>query len=286
MLDFSKYHGLGNDFIIFDGILHSIPPEIVLGNSLLIRKLCNRNFGIGGDGVLLLLPANDKADFKMIIYNSDGTQAEMCGNGIRCIVKYLSDRHHIKGKVFIETLAGKISADIDTNDNIEVDMGPPILDPINIPCKLEVGTMGLPEAKITIENRTLNIYSVGMGNPHMIVLVTNINSIPVTSWGPKLEFNNFFPAATNVHFVEITNRAQADIIVWERGVGLTLACGTGACACHVACNLLGLIDDKSTMSLPGGQLNISWSQPGQNVLMSGKSEFVFNGTLTDFNLLK
>ena len=285
MLNFSKYHGLGNDFIIFDGILDSIPSEIILGNSVLISKICNRNFGIGADGIFLLLPGNGNCNFKMIIYNSDGSQAEMCGNGIRCIVKYLFDKHHIKGNVVINTISGDISAKIDINNQIEVDMGIPILDPLNIPCKLERGVNGLPQGKLKIDNLDFNIYSVGMGNPHMIIIVPKIKNIPINSWGPILERNHRFPASTNVHFVEIINSREANILVWERGAGLTLACGTGACACHVACNLLGLLDNKSYLSLPGGTLNISWTRPGQTVLMKGPSKFVFSGTITDFYAL-
>ena len=283
MFKFKKYQGLGNDFILIDAREPTIPLDPYEPNSELIRSICDRHLGIGADGIIFVLPAENDGDIQMKIFNSDGNEAEMCGNGIRCLCKFIVDNNQMKSKesLKVETLAGIITSQLQEDGRILVDMGIPILDPICIPTKLLIGSCGLPQGTIQYENKEFEVASVGMGNPHVIVLVDNLDSIKLDVIGPYIEHHKFFPSATNVHFLEVVDCSNLRILVWERGSGATLACGTGACATLVAAKLLGLSSEKADIHLPGGILNISWPGRSEPVSMIGPAEYVFSGTLDE-----
>jgi diaminopimelate epimerase len=217
----------------------------------------------------------------MKIFNSDGSEPEMCGNGIRCLIAFLNDNHEIKDKseIRIETKAGLIITSIDSNKNIKVNMGEPILSPEDIPTKLLMNNLTIPNGKITINDQTLNVYAASMGNPHMIVFVDKIENIPFEDWGRYLEKHNTFPNDTNVHFVELIDKSNIKVKVWERGCGPTLACGTGACACLVVTASLGKTLNKANVYLPGGKLEIEWPNQAGPVLMQGPALKVFSGEI-------
>ncbi len=279
MLGFTKYHGLGNDFIVIDGFEQNLPDSILLGHSLLISRISQRNFGIGADGIILSLPPEGDGDVRMKIYNSDGTEAEMCGNGVRCLVKFLFDNNIIPQdkKLKIETLAGIIIAKINKDNYVSVDMGSPIFKPDNIPTTLPTNQLGLAQGNVKLESKDISIIAIGMGNPHMIVLVNDLMKVPLERWGRILENNSNFPSKTNVHFVEVKSRKELKVLVWERGCGPTLACGTGACACAVATNAIGLTDNDVTVILPGGKLGIQFNSFGSNIIMTGPAVRSYQG---------
>ena len=279
MVKFSKYSGLGNDFIILDANQGNIPDSILSGHAIPIKQICHRRFGIGADGVILSLPSRNNADARMRIFNSDGSEAEMCGNGIRCLVRFLHDTNKVSlnQSLVIETLAGPIGAQINNNSSISVDMGKPTFIPSEIPTLLEQNLLGIPEGKISILGEEIVIRAVGMGNPHMIVYVKDIRKVPLNTWGSQLESHVTFPAKTNVHFVQTISRSKLAMLVWERGSGETLACGTGACACAVMTRTLGLCESNIQIKLPGGNLNINWPDNKSNVTMLGPAQLICSG---------
>ena len=279
--NFSKYQGLGNDFIIFDARGNNLDNLFTENNDNFIEHLCNRNFGIGADGIILVLESKNKCFVRMKIFNSDGSEPEMCGNGIRCLIAFLNDNYEIKDKseIRIETKAGLIITSIDSNKNIKVNMGDPILSPEDIPTKLLMNNLTIPNGKITINDQTLNVYAASMGNPHMIVFVDKIENIPFQDWGRYLEKHNTFPNDTNVHFVELIDKSNIKVKVWERGCGPTLACGTGACACLVVTANLGKTLNKANVYLPGGKLVIDWPNQKGPVFMQGPALKVFSGKI-------
>ncbi len=279
--NFSKYHGLGNDFIIFDARDNNLDNLFTENKDNFIEHLCNRNFGIGADGIILILESKNKCFVKMRIFNSDGSEPEMCGNGIRCLIAFLNDNNEIKDKseIQIETKAGLILTSISGNENIKVNMGEPILTPEAIPTKLLMNNLTVPNGKITINDQILNIYAASMGNPHMIVFVDKIENIPFEEWGSSLEKHNTFPNDTNVHFVELIDKSNIKIKVWERGCGPTLACGTGACACLVVTSKLGKTLNNANIYLPGGKLEIEWPNQIGPVFMQGPALKVFSGDI-------
>ncbi len=279
--NFSKYHGLGNDFIIFDARDNNLDYLFTENKDNFIEHLCNRNFGIGADGIILILESKNKCFVKMRIFNSDGSEPEMCGNGIRCLIAYLNDNNEIKDKseIQIETKAGLILTSISGNNNIKVNMGEPILSPEDIPTKLLMNNLTVPNGKITINDQILNVYAASMGNPHMIVFVDKIENIPFEEWGSCLEKHNTFPNDTNVHFVELIDKSNIKIRVWERGCGPTLACGTGACACLVVTSKLGKTLNNANIYLPGGKLEIEWPNQTGPVFMQGPALKVFSGDI-------
>lgn len=279
--NFSKYQGLGNDFIIFDARGNNLDNLFTENKDNFIEHLCNRNFGIGADGIILVLESKNKCFVKMKIFNSDGSEPEMCGNGIRCLIAFLNDNHEVKDKseIRIETKAGLIITSIDGNKNIKVNMGEPILSPEDIPTNLLMNNLTIPNGKITINDQTLNVYAASMGNPHMIVFVDKIENIPFEDWGRYLEKHNTFPNDTNVHFVELIDKSNIKVKVWERGCGPTLACGTGACACLVVTASLGKTLNKANVYLPGGKLEIEWPNQAGPVLMQGPALKVFSGEI-------
>ena len=276
---FEKYQGNGNDFVVIDSRGNDLYKNYNTNESFDIKKICNRQFGIGADGVIFIEEPNEDNYAKMIIFNSDGSEAQMCGNGIRCLVEYLHVNDPMKNKNIeykIETKAGlKIAKYL--NDEITVKMGFPILDSQNIPTTIEKKINSVPTHDFIEKNFISKGYAVGMGNPHLIFFVQDLESIPLSILGPLLERNPLFPEKTNVHFCQILNRDNIKVKVWERGAGPTLACGTGACAIHVAAFKLGLCNSETIVSLPGGNLKIDWSKEDCEVMMTGNAKKVFSG---------
>ncbi len=276
MIKFTKMHGLGNDYVYIDAINQKIENE-----SSLAKFVSNRHFGIGSDG-LILICKSEVADFKMRMFNSDGSEAEMCGNGIRCVGKFVYDKGlTIKTTVKIETLAGIKTLILNTKDGkvetARVDMGEPILEAEKIPViSTEEPVKNL---ELEAENRKFKFTCVSMGNPHAITIVENTKEFEVEKYGKVLEVDKAFPKKANIEFAQIVDRQNINMRVWERGAGETLACGTGACATAVACNLNGLTDRKVNIELLGGTLNIEWNETDNHVYMTGPAVTVFDGEL-------
>ena len=276
MIKFTKMHGLGNDYVYIDAINQKIENE-----SSLAKFVSNRHFGIGSDG-LILICKSEVADFKMRMFNSDGSEAEMCGNGIRCVGKFVYDKGLTnKTTVKIETLAGIKTLILNTKDGkvetARVDMGEPILEAEKIP----VITTEEPVKNLELEaeNKKFKFTCVSMGNPHAVTIVENTKEFDVEKYGKVLEVDKAFPKKANIEFAQIINRQNINMRVWERGAGETLACGTGACATAVACNLNGLTDRKVNIELLGGTLNIEWNETDNHVYMTGPAVTVFDGEL-------
>ena len=276
---FEKYQGNGNDFIIIDSRGNEIFNNFKSKDIFDIKKLCDRQFGIGGDGVIFIKESDGNNFAKMIIYNSDGSEAQMCGNGIRCLVEYIhrSNKETINSSEYrIETKAGLKIAQYNDGE-ITVKMGKPILDTNKIPTTIDTKHNHLPSYLFKESNFEQQGYAVGMGNPHLIFFIKDINKISLSLLGPIFENNKLFPEKTNVHFSQIIDRDNIKVRVWERGAGPTLACGTGACAVHVAAFKLGLCNSKTTINLPGGNLKIKWSRLDDEILMTGYAKKVFSG---------
>lgn len=284
MLQFSKYQGLGNDFLLLDGRVGAPLSEAWLSATLtadVVQRLCDRRFGVGGDGLILALPPQGDGELRMRIFNADGTEPEMCGNGIRCLTRFLADSDGDgPGRRWqIETLAGMIVPELQEDGCIRVDMGPPLLDPPQVPTTLAYGPAGLPQGELEVEGLSLAVAAAGMGNPHVVIPVSDLSMVELELLGPALEHHPAFPARTNVHFVQVLDRQHLVMRVWERGAGPTLACGTGACATLAACHLLGLCDRTARLDLPGGPLRISWDEDSGHLFMTGPAEAVFEGVL-------
>lgn len=276
MIKFTKMHGLGNDYVYIDAINQKIENE-----SSLAKFVSNRHFGIGSDG-LILICKSEIADFKMRMFNSDGSEAEMCGNGIRCVGKFVYDKGLTnKTTVKIETLAGIKTLILNTKDGkvetARVDMGEPILEAEKIPV---ISTeKPVKNLELEAENKKFKFTCVSMGNPHAIIIVENTKVFDVEKYGKVLEIDKAFPKKANIEFAQIIDRQNINMRVWERGAGETLACGTGACATAVACNLNGLTDRKVNIELLGGTLNIEWNETDNHVYMTGPAVTVFDGEL-------
>jgi diaminopimelate epimerase len=281
-INFTKMHGLGNDFILIDC------RQLELDNlPELSKKLCHRRFGVGADQVLLLGDSNS-ADFKMRIFNADGSEVEMCGNGIRCLAKYIWDKKlSDKNILNIETLTGVIRPER-TGNLVKVDMGKPIFEPEKIPVNTSSGfkVQGSEEKKSTpiidyplqVEDKEFKITCVSMGNPHAVITVDELSDFPVSYYGPRIENHFMFPRRTNVEFIEVINPVKIKMRVWERGSGETMACGTGASAAVVASNIKGIAERKVTVHLLGGDLFIEWAGDNQ-VYMTGPAVEVFEGII-------
>ena len=279
-IDFVKMQGLGNDFILIDCLSKPLGDSSFL--SSLAKKLCNRNFGIGADGLMLILPSS-KADLRMRIFNYDGSEAQMCGNGIRCFAKYAYENKLIsKNKFTVETLAGIIIPELTITNNkilgVKVNMGTPKLRRREVPMNGKDTSRVVNETLKINPEQTFKITCVSMGNPHCITFVNDIQSIPVDEIGLKIENHPLFPEKTNVEFIQVLNKQEINFRVWERGVGETLACGTGACAALVAAVLNKKTDREATIHLPGGDLDIQWANDG-HVYMTGPAELVFRGEM-------
>lgn len=276
MIKFTKMHGLGNDYVYIDAINQKIENE-----SSLAKFVSNRHFGIGSDG-LILICKSDIADFQMRMFNSDGSEAEMCGNGIRCVGKFVYDKGLTdKTTVKIETLAGIKTLVLNTKDRkvetARVDMGEPILEAEKIPVISK--EQPVKNLELEVENKKFKFTCVSMGNPHAITIVENTKEFDVEKYGKILEVDKAFPKKANIEFAQIIDKENIKMRVWERGAGETLACGTGACATAVACNLNGLTGKKVNIELLGGILNIEWNENDNHVYMTGPAVTVFDGEL-------
>lgn len=280
-LDFAKMEGLGNDFIILDDRKEEIQKHV--DYPALAKKLCSRHLGIGGDGLVLILKSMGY-DAKYRIYNSDGSQAQMCGNGIRCFAKYLYE-NKMTGKrtIRVDTKAGIITPEVIVDDkdqvqSVRVDMGEPVLLCRNIP--FESQDKEAIEASLMVGNKEYYITVVSMGNPHAVIFVDNLKKVDIEKIGPLIEAHERFPEKTNVEFVEVVNLNELKMKVWERGSGITLACGTGACACVVAGNLTGRTSKKVIVHLDGGDLAIHWDKATNHVFKMGPATLLFKGCIS------
>ena len=248
----------------------------------LVKLLCDRRFGVGGDGVILALPPNAGGELRMRIFNADGTEPEMCGNGIRCLARFLADSDGDEpGRQWqIDTLAGRIVPELLSDGTIRVDMGAPFLQPAAIPTTLEIGPAGIPEGLIEAAGESFQVGAAGMGNPHMVIPVADVEQVDLERFGAALELHPSFPAKANVHFVQALSPSHLVMRVWERGAGPTLACGTGACATLVVCHRLGIAERRARLDLPGGALEIRWDEASDHLFMDGPAEAVFDGVLS------
>lgn len=275
---FTKMHGAGNDYIYVNCF-----KEKLTDINATAKKVSDRHFGIGSDGLVLICPS-DKADFRMDMYNSDGSQAEMCGNATRCVGKYVHDKGLTdKTEITLETLAGIKILKLNLNDKgevetVEVNMGSPELKPKNIPIDSDLDRF--IQQPVTVDGRGYLVTGVSMGNPHAVTFIDDTESLEIEKIGPKFETHKLFPRKINTEFAQIVDRKTIKMRVWERGAGETLACGTGACATMVAANLSDLIDDEADLVLLGGTLHIRWDKEENNIYMTGPAAFVFDGTIT------
>lgn len=270
---FAKWQGIGNDFVML-----ADPDDSLTLSAEVVRALCDRRTGIGGDGVIRVAPGADGTDLFMDYVNSDGSIGEMCGNGIRCLALFavqqgLADKDELK----IGTRAGTKVVWID-GDRVRVDMGPPIFDPKQVPV-VWPGSEAL-HAKITLEDRTVEAACIGMGNPHAVLFVDEPDDVDVALLGPRIEWNPLFPNGTNTEFIKVESSKLVRMRVWERGSGETLACGTGAAAVAVVARLMGGADESLTVSLPGGDLELEWAgslDDEKSVFMTGPAVESFSG---------
>lgn len=277
-IEFAKYHGLGNDFILIDNRESSEPvvtPEQAV-------KLCDRHFGIGANGVIFALRGQDGTDYTMRIFNSDGSEPEMCGNGIRCLARFVAELEGNTTQVTqyrIHTLAGVITPQITSDGQVKVDMGVPRLLAGEIPTTLSPKTEKVIDQPLNVAGQSWFVTCVSMGNPHCITFVEDTAAVPLEIIGPQFELHSAFPQRTNTEFIQVVRGDYLKMRVWERGAGATLACGTGACASLVAGVLTGRCDRTATVELPGGCLEIEWSVVDHRIYMTGPAQRVFNGKL-------
>ena len=275
-MKFTKMQGIGNDYVYVDC------TKKELDNPAKISEfVSDRHFGIGSDG-LILIKSSDKADFFMEMYNADGSQAEMCGNGIRCVGKFVYDKGLTdKTSITVDTLVGIKYLDLNVVDgkvsSVRVNMGQPILKSELIPVVAQADCEMFVDESVEVDGETYKVTCVSMGNPHAIVYVDDTDSLPIEVIGPKFENHKIFPRRTNTEFIQIIDRSHLKMRVWERGSGETLACGTGACASLVATVLNGLCDTKATLMLLGGDLEIEWDRENNVVYMEGPATTVFEG---------
>ena len=275
-MKFTKMHGCGNDYVYVNCF-----EETVENPSEVARFVSDRHFGIGSDGMILICPS-EIADFRMAMYNLDGSEGKMCGNGVRCIAKYVYD-HHLtdKTRISLETLGGIKYLDLNIKDGkvetVKVDMGEPILTPSEIPVNLP-GDKIIDEP-LDILGQTWNITCISMGNPHAVVFVDDTKSLDLEKIGPSFEKHPIFPEQVNTEFVHVIDRKTVDMRVWERGSGETFACGTGACATAFACILNGKTDDEVLVHLVGGDLLIQYDRESNHIFMTGPATEVFSGEI-------
>lgn len=268
-------HGAGNHFVVVDGFKEKLPQAL----RQLAKTVCHPQFGVGADGLVLILPSR-AADFRMRIFNPDGTEAEMCGNGIRCFAKYVFDRKLTRQKKFtVETPAGIVVPEVFVNNRevseVRVDMGEPRFSRAEIPMRGKPTPIVLAE-KLPVAGKKYEITCVSMGNPHCMTFIKDVSKIDLAELGPKFERHPVFPKRTNVEFIQVLSRKKIRVRVWERGAGPTLACGSGACASVVGSVLNSRTDRNVSVHLPGGVLHIHWL-PNNHVLMTGPAKYVFEG---------
>ncbi len=278
-IEFTKYHGLGNDFILIDNRA-SETPQLTPKQAV---ELCDRHFGIGADGVIFALPGQAGTDYTMRIFNSDGSEPEMCGNGIRCMARFLADLEvadtgKAKEQYQIHTLAGVMTPKFDSNNQVTVDMGEPRLLAAEIPTTLAAPNERVIDRPLEAAGQTWNVTCVSMGNPHCITFVEDVAAISLEQIGSLFEHHSAFPQRTNTEFIQVVRSDYLKMRVWERGAGITLACGTGACASLVAGVLTERCDRRATIELPGGCLDLEWAANGR-LYMTGAAERVFSGKL-------
>ena len=276
-MKFTKMHGIGNDYVYVNCFEESVknPAEVS-------KFVSDRHFGIGSDGLILISPSAI-ADFRMNIYNADGSQAEMCGNGIRCVAKYVYDDGLTdKTDISVETLAGikylRLQVENGKVASVEVNMGAPILEPKEIPVAVEESPV--VNVPVEVKGKIYHMTCVSMGNPHAIIFMNNVKDLDIEAIGPYFENHTVFPKRTNTEFVEVLDRNTVNMRVWERGSDETLACGTGACATTVACILNDKTENEVTVHLLGGDLKIRWDREANQVYMTGPATVVFDGEIT------
>ena len=272
-LTFTKMHGLGNDFVVIDAT--SQPINLTMEQ---IRLLADRRLGVGCDQVLLVEPpAQAEVDFTYRIFNADGSEVEQCGNGARCFAHYVRDKGLTrKDQIPVATAAGVITLYVEADGQITVDMGVPIFEPAEIPFAADARA---EVYSLEVEATQLELSAVSLGNPHAVMRVEDVDKAPVSSLGPRIESHARFPRRVNVGFMQVVDRQHIRLRVYERGVGETLACGSGACAAVVVGRQRGWLDDKVTVSLPGGNLKIQWPGENQPVMMTGPAASVFEGRI-------
>ena len=272
-LQFTKMHGLGNDFVVIDGVTSPFEPTTEQ-----VRFLADRNFGVGCDQLLLVEPSlSDETDFRYRIWNADGGEGEQCGNGARCFARFVREKGLTrKQEIVVETASGVITLKLQPNGWVTVNMGTPILEPKAIPFEAEQQT---DQYAIEVDDEILKVGAVSMGNPHVVVTVDQLSDAVVERLGPLLESHPRFPQRVNAGFMEIVDRSRIKLRVYERGAGETLACGTGTCAAVVSGIVQGKLDRKVTATLRGGELLIEWNGGDAPVMMTGPAETVFEGVV-------
>lgn len=271
MLHFTKMHGLGNDFMVVDLVTQRARLD-----SERIRALADRRFGIGFDQLLLVEPpSRPDMDFRYRIFNADGSEVENCGNGARCFARFVLDQKlTARREIAVQTAGGNLLLKVADDGRVRVDMGAPRFAPADIPLTAEAESH---DYTLEVDGEAVSLDAVSMGNPHAVIDVDSVDDAPVATLGPRIEAHPRFPRRVNVGFLEIVSRQRVRLRVFERGVGETLACGTGACAAVVSGVRRGLLDQHVDVTLPGGDLSIEWAGPGQSVIMTGPAERVFDG---------
>ena len=277
-MKFTKMQGCGNDYVYVNGFEEKIDGD---QKPQLVRRLSDRHFGIGGDGVIFINPS-DVADCEMEMYNADGSRSEMCGNGIRCVAKYVYDKGLVNTTEFTIVSAGqlkymKLTVENGVTTRVRVNMGSPILEPAQIPVTVE-GDAAI-DTPIEVQGHEYRMTCVSMGNPHAVIFADHVAEMELEKIGPDFENHIYFPRRTNTEFVEVLDRSTVFMRVWERGTGETLACGTGCCATAVACILNGFTDDEVTVHVLGGKIKILWDRENNLVYMTGPAETVFEGEI-------
>lgn len=273
-MKFTKMQGCGNDYVYINGFTQHMKNKVEF-----VKKVSDRHFGVGGDGAIFVNPS-DEADFEMEMYNADGTRAEMCGNGIRCVAKYvydygLTDKTEITIASFHKVKELGLTVENGKVSHVKVDMGAPILEAEKVPVVSK--NQQVIDEVIEVDGKEYKMTCVSMGNPHAIVFMDEIADLEIEKIGPSFENHSRFPNRTNTEFVKVVDRSHVDMRVWERGSGETLACGTGCCATVVACVLNGLTDRAVTVKVLGGELDIVWDEKTGSVFMTGPAETVFDG---------
>lgn len=277
LVRFTKMHGLGNDFMVLD-----LVTQRVKVSPKLVKKLGDRNFGVGFDQLLIVEPPSEPdVDFRYRIFNQDGSEVENCGNGARCFAKFVKDKRLTgKSEVVVQTANGRMTLKIHPDKRVEVNMGEPVLEPAQVPFSAEAQSKTYSVSfDANGAEQVVELSAVSMGNPHGVVVVESTETAPVESWGPVLEAHERFPAKANIGFMQILSRNEVNLRVFERGVGETIACGTGACAAVVAGKLRGELDMPVTVHLPGGDLEIEWQGEGHPVIMTGPATTVYEGQI-------
>lgn len=272
LINFSKMHGLGNDFVVIDAI-----NQVVELTAAKIRQLADRHYGVGFDQLLVVEPASGDADFRYVIYNADGSEVSQCGNGARCFALFITQKGLTdKSIIRVETGAGELVLTLNEQNDVTVDMGEPVFAPKSIPLLVK---QEQSQYSVSIIDNEVEFSALSMGNPHAVIQVDDIDTAPVERVGAAMESHDVFPERANIGFSQITGESSMTLRVYERGAGETLACGSGACAAVVAGIQLGKLSSPVTVKLVGGELSIAWQGKGSSVMMTGPATFVFDGMI-------